>query len=270
MATKPDLVLFAGPVVVDKTFSAIPWRNPTIVRQVTGSGSDYFKTLAGQLRGQDGRILPNLVSRYAGGTIDDYGGIALSSFSAGWGLLNEVAKIPADVNRLTGFLMMDSAFGYKLEGFRQLAGRAAMKSDKLVFFSNTNNSANPALGILRTGKETVKEIMDGMQADTGRDLVKLSPRFPMPTPSGGVWGAGSLVWYDYVKPGAPANTGNDLTHEQHNYLAAKAWEAYLAPAFAGETADVSAGPSSPMVVYALLMAVLGGALLLTLKRDEER
>lgn len=270
MADKPDLVLFAGPVVVDKTFSAIPWRRPTVTRLVAGAGSDYFKTLAAQLKDRDGRILPNLVSRYAGGTIDDYEGIALSSFSAGWGLLNEVAKIPADVNRLTGFVMVDSAFGYKLEGFRQLAGRAAMKADKVVFFSNTNNSANAALGILRTGRETVQEIITGMQEDTGKDLEKLSPRFPMPTPSGGVWGAGSLVWYDYVKPGAAANTGNDLTHEQHNYLAAKAWEAYLVPAFSGSVPQVHEGPSSPLVVYALLMLAVGGAMLLALRQSERR
>lgn len=249
-----DLVLYAGPAIVDARFKSIPWRRPTSIVLVPGTGSDYFQGVAGSMRDADGRILPNLVKRYTGQPLEAWDSVALASFSAGWGLLNEVAKIPADVDRIVGMTMLDSAFGGSLQGFRSLAGRAASKGDKVVVFTNTNNSANAALGILRTGRQTVEEIMLGAQADTGVALQQLSPRPPMPTPSGGVVGAGSLVWYDYVKPGSAMNTGNDLTHEQHNYLAAQAWEAYLVPALAGEVPT-----SGPKLADKIGMALIGVA-----------
>lgn len=259
MTGKPDLILFAGPAILRAAdMAAIPWTNPTVCKMISGTGSDTFQAIAGSMRDGQGRILPNLVKTYAGGTLDDWGGIALASFSAGWGLLNEVAKIPADVDRIVGMTAHDSAFGGSLQGYRSLADRAASRADKVLVFTNTNNSANAAMGILRTGRETVQEVMLGAQTDTGIPLQQLSPRPPMPTPSGGVWGAGSLVWYDYVKPGSPANTGNDLTHEEHNYLAPKVWEAYLVPAFAGSIPGTGPKLLDTIGMALLAVSVLAG------------
>jgi hypothetical protein len=229
-----DLILFAGPAILrDSDMKAIPWKNPTVCKMVSGTGSDFFQGIAANMRGADGRILPNLVRTYSGQPMEAWGGIALASFSAGWGLLNEVAKIDADVDRLTGMTMHDSAFGGGIEGYPKLMARAVLKGDKVCVFTNTNNSANAALNILRTARETMVEMVGKVEAQTGVKLAVVQPKPPMPTPSGGVHAAGSLAWYDYVKPGSPMNSGNDFTHEEHNYLAPKVWTAYLVPAFGG-------------------------------------
>lgn len=259
-----DLILFAGPAILRSSdMAAIPWKNPTVCKMVSGTGSDFFKSLAGELRGADGRILPNLVKRFAGGKLEDWGGIALASFSAGWGLLNEVAKIEADVDRLTGFTMHDSAFGGGLEGYPKLIRRAILKGDKVAVFTNTNNSANAALGILKTARETMVELAKQGEVETGVTLQKVEPKPPMPPASGGVWAAGSFAWYDYVKPGSPMNTGNDFTHEEHNYLAPKVWTAYLVPAFAGSVPSSGGGGLSMGTVVGVSLLAAAGAYWLT-------
>jgi hypothetical protein len=249
-----DLVIFAGPVVVSNAFKQVPWRRPTTVVAIPGTGSDFFHNIAMSVKTQDGRVLPGLVRKYTGKDLDAWDNIALASFSAGWGLLNEVAKHPLDQDRIVGMTMHDSAFGSNLEGFPKLAQRAATAGDKVMVFTNTNNSANWAMGIKKTARETMVDIAHAVQKVAPLQLVE--PAANLPVPSGGVYNAGSFYWYDYVKPGAPANTGNDYwdcnlgesacnsqAHSAHHYLAPRIWTAYLVPALAGESLS-SSGMSS--------------------------
>jgi hypothetical protein len=228
-----DLVIFAGPVILKDFFKSIPWKNETHVVTVNGAGSTYFSNLADQLRDGNGRILPNLLRQYAHVARTDIDHLALCSYSAGWGLLNKVFLVDADRPEIDGVVLSDSAFGTGLHGHEKFAADA-MDGKRLMVIHNSNNSANAAMGILKTARSTVLEITEAACAGDGSRLSQTDVRQPMPVPSGGVWHAGKFFWLDYVKPGSPDNQGNDFTHAEHHDLAAKAWEAYLVPLFAGE------------------------------------
>jgi hypothetical protein len=234
MATKPDLVIFAGPVIVKPAFKAIQWANPTSVVTVNGAGSTYFANLADSLRDGQGRILPSLLSRYARTTRDQVGHLALCSYSAGWGLLNKVFLVDADRAEVDACVLSDSAFGTGLHGHEAFAADA-MDGERLMVGHSSNNSANAAMGIMKTGRSTWQEIIGAATAASGHSLSQTDVRPPMPAPSGGVWNAGKFFWLDYVKPGSADNQGNDFTHAEHHDLAANAWSAYLVPYFAGKS-----------------------------------
>jgi hypothetical protein len=231
-----DLVLFAGPVVLKAAFDRIAWRTDVRVVAIPGTGSSYFGSLGVGLRDQGGRVLPNLLRRYAGGGREDFDKVALAAYSAGWGLLNQVCKQEADRREVDALIATDAAFGTGLSGYEAYAADA-IQGRGLMVGTSTNNSANWAAGIYKTARETWEEIIDGARARAGVYCLpkQQSARPPMPEPSGGVWRVGSsLYWYDYVVPGSDANTGNDFTHGEHHDLAPLAWEAYLVPLFAAD------------------------------------
>lgn len=229
-----DVVVYAGPVVVKRPFKEIPWKRPTVIVPISGAGSSNFSKLADQLRGSNGRILPNLLERYVRpkvpGPIDR---LALCSYSAGYGLLNKVFRIDADRAEVNACVLSDSAFSSKLDGMSRMAADA-MRGKKLMVIANTDNMANLALGIRYTSGEAVRKIIGEAQQLSGKTIGTGKPREPMPAPSGGVFRAGRLYWYDYVEPGSAPNVGNDFSHGQHHDLAVAEWTAYLVPYFAGE------------------------------------
>jgi hypothetical protein len=237
-----DLVIFAGPVILRKAFDAIPWRTPTHVVPVVGSGSSYFGSLGAQLRDSNGRILPNLLQRYAGGSARaDWDKVALTAWSAGWGLLNQVFKQEADRREVDACIATDASFGSGLTGYEAYAADAAM-GRSLMVATTTNNPANYRLGIMKTARDTWVEIQGAASAATGKSPREVGPKPPMPPATGGVWRTGSsLYWYDYVAPGSAPGHGNDFSHAEHHDLAPLAWEAYLVPLFAGTPWQLVAG-----------------------------
>lgn len=228
-----DLVIFAGPVILKPAFKQIPWRTPTHVVAIPGSGSSYFGSMGASLRDGSGRVLPNLLSRYASATTRaDWDKVALCAWSAGWGLLNQVFKQEFDRREVDACIATDAAFGTGLTGYEAYAADA-IQGRSLMVATTTNNSANPALGIMTTARQTWLEIEQHAMDATGAGSHEVSAKPPMPDASGGVWRTGSsLYWYDYVAPNSPAGYGNDFTHAEHHDLAPLAWEAYLVPFFA--------------------------------------
>jgi len=228
-----DVVVYAGPVILKPEFQAIQWARETKVVPIPMAGSSTFQRLAGSLK-HDGRILPALLDRYVGLQRDQIGKLALCSYSAGWGLLNEVFQIDADRAEVDACVLNDSAFGGPLRG-HELFAVDAINNRKLMIVTNTNNAANVKLGIVKTARDTVTEMLDNAVADSGAlfDFQRTKARPPLTQPSGGAWRLGKCVWLDYVEPGAPDNRGNDYTHGEHHDLAAPTWQAYLAPYFAG-------------------------------------
>jgi hypothetical protein len=225
-----DLVIFAGPVIVKQTFKNIPWKTPTTIVPIQGAGSTHFANLAASLKDGQGRILPNLLRQHAHVSRQEVGKLYLCAYSAGWGLLNALFKVDADREEVDACVLTDAAFGTGLHGHAKYAADA-IRGDKLMVATTTNNSANASLGILKTARSTWLDIQQeaiGL-AQCYCEPGQVSARAPMPEPSGGVWKTGgSLYWYDYVKPGSADNQGNDLTHGEHHDLAPAAWTAYLA------------------------------------------
>jgi len=225
-----DLVLFAGPVILRDSFKRIDWHGRDVrIVPLVHEDSSYWSARAEQLRDAQGRILPNLVRQYAGVELAQVDQIALAAYSAGHGLLNKVAAVPADRERLSALLLHDATFsgwsdppkaGYVAFGLD------AIRGERLMVSTASNSGGTGYL----TGRKSWLLVWDALQRATGRAPHSLAPRSPVPPPSGGWWQlGGNLFWGDYVVPGSADNTGNDFTHGQHNDLAAAVWQAYLAP-----------------------------------------
>jgi hypothetical protein len=233
MLVAVDVVVFAGPVILKAAFQQIEWERPTKVVPIPMAGSSAFQSLAMSMK-RNGRILPTLLDRYVQMSRDQIDKLALCSYSAGWGLLNEIFQIDEDRAEVDACILNDSAFGGPLLGHEMFAADA-MQNRKLMVVTNTNNAANATLGIMKTARQTVEEML-GRAHDLSGSLFgfsKTRARAPLTQPSGGAWRLGRCVWLDYVAPDSPNNTGNDYTHAEHHDLAAPTWEAYLAPYFGG-------------------------------------
>lgn len=240
-----DLVIFAGPVIVKPAFREIPWRRPTEIVEVAGpSNTTLFSGLADSLRDSSGRVLPGLLRRYAHVERSEVDHLALCAWSAGWALLNRIFQVEADRREIDACVLSDAAFGTGLHGHALMAADAIL-GRCLMVATTTNNSANPALGIMKTGRETWLEInQEAIELAGGRGLRMRPARAesPLTPPSGGVWRTGSrLYWYDYTAPGSPRGTGNDYSHLEHHDMAPAAWTAYLVPDFAGPSRLVLIG-----------------------------
>lgn len=221
-------MLFAGPVIVTEEFRQIDWRGrDVVIIPIVGAGSTHFVNLATSLRDGDGRILPRLLSRYAKG-IGSIDKVALAAYSAGWGLLEMVARDDADRARISAYVLSDACFGGGKRGYEKFAADAA-RGERLMVAS----TAHTTPGSYPSGRESWSMVWEQVQQSTGRRPSRVSPESPAPAASGGWWRMGELYWGDYTQPGSKRNQGNDLSHEQHHYLAPELWQAYLAPYLAG-------------------------------------
>lgn len=224
-----DIVFFAGPVAVHTAaFESIPWRRPTVVIPIQGSGSSYFAQLAEQLRSADGRILPALLQRYASG-VPEVDKIALCAYSAGHGLLDRIFQVAEDRERINASVVSDATFSGlgapPKEGYVQFGSDAA--NGRRLFVSTTANTTD---GTHQTGRDSWLSIWREIELRTGKVAHRNPREGEMPEPSGGVWGIGTaLTWYDY----ADAAGHSDMTHGEHHSLAAATWSAYLVPYFGG-------------------------------------
>jgi len=234
-----DLLLWCGPVLVKSAFRDIDWYGRQVrIVPVECTGSSNCAALAYQYRDPDGSILPRLVPAYARAPLESFEKIALASFSAGWGILTTVGKSAADRARLSAMCLSDSCFsggdlntgqGGVHSGYVQVALDAIR--GRLLMVATT---AHTSPGSHLTGRQSWKLVWDAALAESGKRAHRVRARAPLPPPSGGMWRAGSsLYWGDYTAPSSPPNQGNDLTHGQHHDLAPALWQAYLAPYLAG-------------------------------------
>jgi hypothetical protein len=259
-----DVIFWCGPVVVNAEFKAIDWggRDVRIV-PVAGAGSSNFQNLAGSLRNAEGRILPGLISKYAGGISVDQ--VVLGAYSAGWGLLNAVAAVDADRAQLSALMLSDACFDggdpyhptldNPKAGYTKAAVDAAGGS--LLMVSTT---AHTTSGAYLTGKQSWAKVWAAAEAQTGKSPAAITPPDPVPPASGGWHRIGdSLYWGDYDVPGSAPGVGNDFTHEEQHYLAPKIWQAYLSPWLAGERPSSLSGSWPWLVAGAAAGAAAGYA-----------
>lgn len=172
-------------------------------------------------------MLPSILRRYAR-NVDRIDKVALAAYSAGWGMLDIVTRNDADRARISALMLSDACFGGGKKGYQKFAPEAA-RGDKLMVVS----TAHTTPGSYPSGRESWSMVWDHTQEVTGKRPRRVSPKSPAPPASGGWWSMGDLYWGDYTQPGSKRNQGNDLTHEEHHYLAPELWQAYLAPYLAG-------------------------------------
>lgn len=226
-----DLVIFAGPVIVTAAHKAIDWKGRDVrIVPVVFDGSSNGKALAESLRDGQGRILPNLLAKYAPGLKPDQ--IALASFSAGYGLLDPILAVPADRAFVTATCFADSVFlagdpktgqGGPVHPGAVAFGAEAVDGQKLL----VSTSAHSTDGSYLTGMQSWTLTWEAIRKASGClcEPSRVTPKPPVPPPPLGFFELGtSCYWGDY---------GDALTHGQHNDLSAAVWQAYLAPWLAG-------------------------------------
>jgi hypothetical protein len=236
-----DLVLFCGPVVVTAAHRSIDWKGRDVrIVPIINDGSANA-AVAAAMRSPDGRILPNLLQRYAPGVAPD--NIALAAFSAGYGLVDPILQSPADRAAVTAVVLSDALFsqGSPTTGTGGVAkpgiaafGAEAIDGSKL-FVATTANSTD---GSHLTGRQSFIVTQDEARRVAGCfcEPSQISPPAPVPPAPGGWWQTGDrLFWGDYTAPGARPNAGDAFTHSEHDTRVGPAvWQAYLSPWLAGE------------------------------------
>lgn len=228
-----DLILWCGPVVITEEFRQIDWfgRDVRIVT-IPGHGSSYFASLGNQFKDAEGRILPALLRRYTPRDVGALDHVVMGAYSAGWALLNKVAAINADRERLSAMMLSDAVFGGGKTGYEKFAVDAARGQRLMVA-----TTAHTTPGHYPSGRESWEMVWQAAERQTGKRARDVKAPPPVPPASGGWRRLGSsLYWGDYTVPGSKRNEGNDISHEQHHYLAPEIWQAYLAPYLAGQGA----------------------------------
>lgn len=221
-----DLVFYAGPVVVTEAHRRIDWGGREVrIVPIVGSGSSSFQALAESLRGGDGRILPNLLKRYAPGVTPDK--VAVASFSAGYGLVDPLLVSPADREAISAVVLSDSVFlagdprtgqgGPAKPGITAF-GAEAVDGRKLLVSTFGHSTS----GAYLNGKQSWDITWQSIRRASGCycEPEQISPPEPVPPAQGGWWQLGSnCYWGDYA---------GGVTHEGHNALGAAVWQGFLA------------------------------------------
>lgn len=236
-----DLVFFCGPVVITEAHRRIDWKGRDVrVIPIIQHGSANA-ALAASLRSPDGRILPNLVARYAPGIQPEQ--IALAAFSAGYGLVDPILQHPEDRKAVTAVILSDALFsqgspqagtgGVPKPGIAAF-GAEAINGGKLLVATTANSTDGSHL----TGRQSWLVTQDEARklAQCSCDPAEVSARTGVPPAPGGWWNTGrDLFWGDYTQASARPNTGDAFTHAEHDTaLGPAVWQAYLAPWLAGD------------------------------------
>lgn len=236
-----DLVFFCGPVVMTAAHRAIDWKGHDVrVISIINHGSANA-ALASSLRSADGRILPNLVARYAPGITPT--SIALAAFSAGYGLVDPILQSAEDRKFVTAVILSDALFsqGSPASGTGGVAkpgiaafGAEAISGGKLLVATTANSTDGSHL----TGRQSWLVTQNEARRLSGCfcEPAEVSARRGVPPAPGGWWNTGSeLFWGDYTRANSPPNAGDAFTHAEHDTLVGPAvWQAYLAPWLAGD------------------------------------
>lgn len=232
-----DLVFFLKDYPDPKLLTELDWPDETKLIGI-GPGdlsSTAFSSLAASLKDADGRILPNLLEKYAPGVTP--GRIAFVGFSAAFGLLDPLARHPEDRAAISAYLLLDATFdGFGAKhgkpGYVEF-GRDAARGERLLVTTTANTATwNAAEGKAAhlTGNESWSLVWADLEAE-GFSERDIAPREPMPAPDGGAHQLGSLLfWYEYVKD----NGESQVAHQDMGKLRRPLLEAYLIPYWRGE------------------------------------
>lgn len=264
MSAKPDALIFMGPVILKEQHRAVAWPHPMEVRVLEGAGSSTFRAMGQGLRDSDGRVLPALLRRVFGSSArrEDFRNLVIASYSAGYGLVNELGMDERDRSEVNALVMSDSAFGNNLDGVARFAADATC-GRLLMVMTTSNNLGNPSSPF--TARDAVQIVIQDAYDDHGAcgwsslaDRVMVGapnahPKSGMSQPSGGVYHAGDFWLYHYAEHMAPPNTGNDMTHGDHHDYAPVVWQSHVVPYLQG------GWPLSTIAGVGLLAAAGAGA-----------
>ena len=180
--------------------------------------SSAYSRMYTSLKDADGRVLPNFVKKYYGTSLDQVGHIVFLGFSAAHGFLNPLARVQADRERISAYLLLDATFGGGKDAYAAFLRDAAAGERLLV--SPTSNSG---------GSADFEKVVLASEIP----LVQVPAREPMPEASGGVYQLGMFgFWYRFMN----ATGGTEILHGQMPKLIRPMLEAYLVPYLRGDLA----------------------------------
>jgi hypothetical protein len=165
------------------------------------------------LRGSDGRVMPNLLAKYAPGI--SVNRVAFVGFSAAHGFLNPLTNNDADREAISALLLLDATFGGGKSGYVKFVEDAA-RGERLLVTTTSNTG----------GDESWKPVWKEASVRVGDTSEPVSARSPMPEPSGGVWRLGQDAYY-YRFVDAKGQT--ELPHWEMHHITNAVLEAHLAP-----------------------------------------
>lgn len=232
-----DVVFFLKAMPTN-AMRALPWPTDTqligLNPNVSGEpNSAHYAQLAASLKDSSGRILPNLLAKYAKGI--DVGRVAFVGFSAAHGFLDPYARNDADREATSAYLLFDATF----DGFGAKHGkpgyvafaRDAAEGKRLLVTTTANSAtwdpvAKKATHL--TGNESWQLVWNDLLAE-GFSESEANPAGEMPDPAGGVHRMNDLWWYEYVK----ADGSSEVAHTNMGKLIAPMLEAHLIPFWKG-------------------------------------
>lgn len=164
--------------------------------------SSAYSALWQSLKDGQGRVLPNLLKKYAPGADR----VAFVAFSAAHGFMNPLLNNDADRAGTSAVLLMDASFGGGKTGYIKAARDAA--EERMLLVSATSNTGGDA------------SWQDFVMKPGHLFLKPTSAKPPMPPAKGGVSKLGDLWYYRY--DGAPP-------HWEFGTLIKPVLEAHLIP-----------------------------------------
>lgn len=231
-------VIFFLKAMPNQAMRDLPWPKDTklipLSPAVSGEpNSAHYSQLAASLKGSDGRILPNLLAKYAKGL--EVERVAFVGFSAAHGFLDPYARNDADREATSAYLLFDATF----DGFGAKHGkpgyvafaRDAAEGKRLLVTTTANSAtwdpvAKKATHL--TGTESWQLVWNDLLAE-GFSESEAEPRGSMPAADGGVHRIGDLFWYEYVK----ADGASQIAHTDMGKLILPMLEAHLLPYWKG-------------------------------------
>ena len=158
--------------------------------QLCGGSDAYCSTaysnLYASLKDSSGRVLPNLLKKYAPGASR----VSFVGFSAAHGFLNPFLNNAADRAATSAVYLMDATFGGGKTGYVKAAQDAAAGRMLLVAATSDKGTTDA----LNNGDYAWRQFV---LKQAGLSLSPASARPPMPVPSEGVQSTGSLWYYRY-------------------------------------------------------------------------
>lgn len=159
--------------------------------------STAYSQLWQHLGGSSGGVIAKLKAKHG---VD--GRVAFVSFSAGHGFLNPLLKHESP----DAVILLDSTFGGGKDGYVRAAKAAASGGPLLVSVTSDKGTADA----LNNGDYAWREFV---LKSAGLSLAPRGAVPPMPTPAGGVSGAGNLWYYRYTHAQVPHTSMGKLTSD---------------------------------------------------------
>lgn len=240
-----DVVFFLKEV---ERGASLPWPQPTRRIGVEPSAwfcpgadprcSSAYSGMWSALRGEDGRVLPNFLHRYARGI--DVGRVAFVGFSAAHGFLNALLNNDADRSGVSAALLMDATFGGGKTGYQKALVDAA--AGKMLLATATSHTGGD--------RDWRAHVWEPVLSATGLEPDEIDPFPGILQPPGGTFRLGELAYYlRYVD----ANGQTNMPHWEMGKLTEPMLATFLVPYWSGDLGGFSwTGP----VVGGLL--ALGG------------